>query len=182
MASARALTDAGIAAFRDFLAEVRVDASAAPPMSLLEDPQTSRPVKWNIEVEARAFATRFEAAQYLHEAFRVANALAIERETGLWAWLSLFYFDTLCPERRGRRSPGEEARWILDTGRRFYRHLLAGPWAIYKAYAMHPEDAMILLCQPLHRPGRYVDVLASRKELLTTPAVVAAATPKRRKS
>jgi hypothetical protein len=99
-----------------------------------------------------------------------------KQETGLWAWLSLFYFDALCPERGGRRTPGEEARWIPDPGRRFYRHLLAGPWAIYKAYSMHPEDAMILLCQPPNMPGRYVDMLASRKELLTTPAVVAAAT------
>ena len=152
-----------------------MDPSAAPPLSILQDDSTSEPVRWTVEVEPRTFASRFEAAQYLFEAFRAAEALAVERERGLWAWLALFYFDALCPEWRGRRSPGEEARWMLDF-RKPYRHLLAGPYAIYKAYALHPEDAMIVLCQPVHRPGKFVEHLSWRRDLLTTPSVVAAAT------
>lgn len=175
MATIRSLNSEGIAALREFLAEVRQDPSAAPPMSVLYDEATSVPLRWNVEVEARTFASRFEAAGYLYEAFRSADAVAVERERGIWAWLSLFYFDALCPEWRGRRSPGEEARWVLDP-RRPYRHLLAGPYAIYKAYALHPEDAMIVLCQPVHRPGKFVEHLSWRRDLLTTPAVVAAAT------
>jgi hypothetical protein len=35
---------------------------------------------------------------------------------------------------------------------------------------------MILLCQPLHRPGAYVAELTSRKDLLTSHAVIGAAT------
>ena len=175
MAIIRALNNEGIAALREFLLEVRQDASAAPPLSILHDERTSDPLPWNIDVEPRAFASRFEAAQYLYEAFRSAEALAVERERGLWAWLSLFYFDSVCPEWRGRRRPGEAARWVLNT-QRLFRHLLAGPYAIYKAYALHPEDAMIVLCQPVHRPGKFVDDLSWRRDLLTTPAVVAAAT------
>lgn len=175
MAIVRALNSDGLAALRDFLAEVRQDPSAAPPLSILNSEATSEPVRWNVEVEPRAFASRFEAAQYLFEAFHAAEALAVERERGMWAWLALYYFDALCPEWRGRRSPGEEARWILDSNKP-YRHLLAGPYAIYKAYALHPEDAMIVLCQPVHRPGSFVEHLSRRRDLLTTPAVMAAAT------
>ena len=175
MATARALNNDGIAVLRDFLSEVRLDPTAAPPLYILTDEATSEPLRWNVEVEPRSFASRFEAAQYLYDAFRAAEAIAVERDRGLWAWLALFYFDSLCPEWRGRRVPGEEARWILDK-RRSFRHLLAGPYVIYRAYALHPEDAMIVLCQPVHRPGKFVDLLAWRRDLLATPAVVAAAT------
>jgi hypothetical protein len=175
MAFVRALNDAGRAQFRAFLAAVRNDPATPPPLELLQDESTSAPVRWQIEVEPGLFASRLEVARYLQERFQAANALNVDRAAGLWSWLALFYFDVLCPELRGRRSPGEEARYILDT-RRYFRHLLAAPWSIYKAYAADPAQAMIVLCQPVHRPGRYCDHLAARKELLTSPAVVGAAT------
>lgn len=175
MATVRALNKAGAAAFRALLDAVRTDPATAAPAHLLDDESTSEPLRWNIEVEPRSFASRLEAGQYLHERFQAADALDLEREEGMWSWLALFYFDLLCPEIRGRRSPGEPARFVLDR-RRYFRHLLAAPWSMYKAYAADPEQAMIVLCQPLHRPGRYCDAFASRKDLLTSPAVMGAAT------
>lgn len=175
MATIRILNDAGKAAFRAFLAAVRTDPGTPAPSALLYDENTSAACRWNVTVEPREFVSRLEAGRYLHERFQAAGAIDLEREAGMWSWLALFYFDVLCPELRGRRSPGEEARFILDK-RRYFRHLLAAPWSIYKAYAADPEQAMIALCQPLHRPGRYCDGFASRKELLTSPAVTGAAT------
>jgi hypothetical protein len=177
MPAIRSLNNEGQQALREFLADLRHDSAAAPPLSVLTDPATSDPVPYDITVEPRSFASRLEAGEYLYEMFRAAGALAVDRDKGIWAWLALFYFDSLCPEVRGRRSPGEDARWILDLRpRRYFRHLLAAPYAIYRAYALHPHDAMILLCQPLHRPGNYVAELTSRKELLTSHAVIGAAT------
>jgi len=46
----------------------------------------------------------------------------------------------------------------------------------HNPYAVHPEDAMIVLCQPVHRPGKLVEHLSWRRDLLTTPAEAAAAT------
>jgi hypothetical protein len=175
MATVRSLNEAGKAAFRAFLASVRADPATAIPSHLLWDETTSAPLRWNIDVEPVLFASRLEAGRYFQERFHSAEALDLEREAGMWSWLALFYFELLCPELRGRRSPGEEARFVLDS-RRYFRHLLAGPWSMYKAYAANPEQAMIVLCQPLHRPGRYCDHLAARRELLTSPAVIGAAT------
>jgi hypothetical protein len=177
MPAIRSLNSAGQEALREFLADLRHDPATAPPMSILTDPATSDPLPFEVTVEPRAFASRFEAGEYLYELFRTASALAVDRDKGLWAWLALFCFESLCPEIRGRRSPGEDARWILDLRpRRYFRHLLAAPYVIYRAYAVRPHDAMILLCQPLHRPGNYVAELTSRKELLTSQAVIGAAT------
>jgi hypothetical protein len=175
MATVRALNKAGEAAFRAFLGSVRTDPAAPLPFAVLYDDATSEPLRWTIDIEPHVFASRLQAARYLNELFQAAGALDLEREEGMWSWLALFYFDVLCPELRGRRSPGEEARFILDR-RRYFRHLLAAPWSIFKAYGADPDQAMIVLCQPLHRPGRYCDHLAARKELLTSPAVVGAAT------
>jgi hypothetical protein len=177
MAAIRSLNNAGLQAVREFLADLRQDSTAVPPMAILTDPAFSESLQTEFEVQPRSFASRFEAGEYLYEVFRTAGALAVDRDKGIWAWLALFYFDSLCPEFRGRRTPGEDARWILDLRpRRYFRHLLAAPYVIYRAYALHPHDAMILLCQPLHRPGNYVAELTSRKDLLTSHAVIGAAT------
>ena len=39
-----------------------------------------------------------------------------------------------------------------------------------------PERALAVLCQPLHKPGDIVEQLASRQELVTNRAFIAAAT------
>jgi hypothetical protein len=101
----------------------------------------------------------------------------IESDQGLWTWLSLFYFDELYPPAaRVRRKPGERARWILNTsGRRYYRHLLAGPFLIYKSHRDNPDRAMVLLCGPLADPGEIVAQIASRQEIVTNRGLMEAA-------
>src|SRR5262249_11852361 len=102
-----------------------------------------------------------------------------ERDTGLWAWLALFYFEQLCPKTaHGQRKPGELARWIPEVTnyQRYYRHLLAGPYRIYRAHRDNPQRAMALLCNPLDRPGDIVEQLASRQEIVTNRAIVESAT------
>ena len=46
-----------------------------------------------------------EAAEYLHNCFTVVGLSDVERDRGLWAWLSLFYIDAVCPQgRSGERN------------------------------------------------------------------------------
>ena len=79
-----------------------------------------------------------EAAEYLYVLFSQDGASGLDRIPEVWAWLSAFYFEQLCPARKdGTRRPGEEARWIpIGTAFRYYRHLLAGPYLIYKSFRM----------------------------------------------
>lgn len=103
----------------------------------------------------------------------------LERDVELWAWLSLHYFEQLCPpDDEGRRKPGERARWIpaVDDYRKYYRHLVAGPYRIYRAHRDNPSRVMAVLAGPVDQPGDIAEQLASRHEIVTNKAAMALAT------
>ncbi len=175
----RRLTDAGIEQFSTFLDTLESDPTRLIPEELLTDSAMSVLVPGRVEVEKRTFANRLEAARYLDEQFSTAEIHDIERDSGLWSWLALFYFDQLCPANAaGARRPGERARYIAESAnfQRYYRHLLAGPYRIFRAHRRAPERALAVLCQPLSRPGDLVEQLASRQELVTNSPVMEVAT------
>ena len=58
----------------------------------------------------------------------------------------------------------------------YYRHLLNGPWRIFRIYRDSPDDALALLCQPLDKPGDVVEQIAAYQELVTNRAIVRLAT------
>jgi hypothetical protein len=172
------LNEAGIREFEAFLDALSLDAMRVVPGNLLSDRQFSEPLDPAVDVELQAFPDRFAAARYLHERFTAAGLSDVERDKGLWCWLTLLYFDVLCPpERDGAHRPGARARYVPESAnfRRYYRHLLAGPYRIYRAHRDGPECALAVLCQPLHKPGDIVEQLAARQELVTNRAVMQAA-------
>jgi hypothetical protein len=69
----RKFTDKGIAQFRGYLADLRDGATSPPPFDLLVDPVASKPVKGQLQIENRKFATRLELARYLDEALGDLN-------------------------------------------------------------------------------------------------------------
>lgn len=174
----RRLNDQGIARFSDFLDSLTVETPLPYPSALLTDSDTAEEISPPIEIERRTFSNRYAAAEYLHRLFEDSTLSNIERDRGLWAWLSLFYFEELCPsDVSGRRKPGERARWIPETGVswRYYRHLLAGPYRIYNAHSDNPQRAILVLCGSLHQPGDIVEQIASRQEIITNPGIMEAA-------
>ena len=165
--------------FAGWLETLKTGGSLLPPTGLLASLDSTESLGTDVEVEARTFASRFEAAEYLHARFTAADLTDVERDRGLWAWLSLFYFDAVCPAGRGgERKPGATARHIPEPGnfQRYYRHLLAGPYRIYRAHREDPARALVVLCQPLDTPGDVVEQLASRQELITNPGIMGLAT------
>lgn len=180
MAALRRLNETGVERLLEFLHAVKADSSLAPPVEILEHASTSEDLgDVEVDIEQRIFGSRFEAARYLHDQLDKSRLPNIDKDRGLWAWLALFYFDELCPaDKKGRRLPGQDARWIPDTGHafRYYRHLLAGPYRIFHTHRSDPAKAMILLCGPLHQPGDIVEQLASRQELVTNASLLATAT------
>lgn len=174
----RRLSDEGIEQFRAYLANLKTDPNLEPPRRLLLEPKTSEPVAGEVEVDGMQFKNRFEAAAYLDGKLTAAVA-GPERDAGLWAWLALFYFEQLCPARKdGSRKVGEVARYIPALGnfKRFYRHLLLGPYMIYRAHSDEPARAMGVLATVVSSPGDIVEQLASRQELITNRAVMGAVT------
>ena len=175
----RRLNIAGIEQFERFLDSLTDAAPLAVPLAALTAPETSESLGVELEVEHRAFASRMDLGSYLFKKLNRSGLLDIDADRGIWAWLALFYFESLCPaDRFGRRTPGNRARWILDPHnfQRYYRHLLAGPYRIVRAYPEQPEIAMCILCGSPDKPGELVEQLASRQELVTNRAIIGAAT------
>ncbi len=168
------LNPAGLAQFQEYLNALSTGVVREPPLHLLENPDFSEPVTPAVEVERRVFDSRYAAAEYLSGLFREAGLKGLEKDVGLWAWLSLFYFNQLCPsDAERRRRPGTLVRWFLDSsGRGYYRHLLAGPFFVYRQHLDNPARTRVLLSGPLHKMNRIYDVIAGRMRLVSNPAVV----------
>jgi len=170
----RVLSDKGIQSFKGYLAEIRNGSTKAPPYELLTDPWSSAKIQWEVEIERRDFDSKLEASRFLYDRFRMLPYLQVDQNIGLWSWLSLYYFELVCPRNEnGRRLPGQDCRHIIDLDfRRYYYHLLNGPYNIYK---LHKEKAPLLLSGPLYRTSTFYLQLASRQGFVTNKGVMEAA-------
>jgi hypothetical protein len=178
MALLRKLNENGVEKLRVFLAEVKLKPTTPVPTDILTDLSTSLELATAINVESKRFGSRMAAAEYLHGLFSQAGASGLDRDPGVWAWLAMFYFDELCPLRKdGGRNPREIARWVPSGHAfRYYRHLLAGPYLIFKAFRDDPNKARIVLTGPLDTISDYTGQLAARQEFVQNKAVMEAAT------
>lgn len=169
----------GVATFVSYCARLALEPTLPPPIQALTDPSLTEEIPGEIEIPKRGFATRLEAGRFLNELMEHHGVALPERDRGLWTWLTLFYFDEVCPaDGNGNRHPKAEARLVplLDNHQRFYRHLLLGPFLIVRAHRNDPDRAIAMLCNPLWKPGEIAEQLASRKELVTNRGVVELAT------
>jgi hypothetical protein len=169
----------GVTKFNQYLDLLSSDTTAPVPDSLLEDPFLTAVVAADVDIERRAFSNRLEAAQYLDS---ILSSIAHENlytDSGLWAWLTLLFFDQVCPmDSAGTRKARERVRYVpaVDNYQKYYRHLLAGPYRVYRAHRDNPTRALVLLCGPLHQPGEIVEQLVARQEIITNPHAIALAT------
>jgi hypothetical protein len=173
----RRLTDIGIEQFRCYLDDLRKGSTTGPPYDLLIDPQFSTEIKKEINVERRVFNTRLDLARYLDRALSVIANHSIESDIHLWSWLSLFFFDQVCPaDRVGVRMPGRDYRHILEPGyRNGHRHLLTGAYLIYSSYCLGDRLGKLLLGTPPHVESKFYHQLAARQILITNKSVLEAA-------
>ena len=175
----RRLNNNGIEIFISYIESLALNPLDEVPYEILTDPTTSETIEPEILIEKREFPNRFAAAEYLYQRLGKAEINSIARDRGLWAWLSLMYFDQLCPkDNNGKRKIGELARLIPAVGdfRKYYRHLLAGPFSIYRTYRDNPDRAYALLSNPLHQPGEIAEQLSAYQQIVTNAAIIEAAT------
>lgn len=175
----RRLNERGIEQFATYLDRLREDRRLEPPMWLLTDDDASEPAA-DVEVEKREFPSRMEVGQYLNQILEKAGIAEVDRDAGLWAWLSLFYFDEVCPTKKDgtRKLSDQNSRYIPAIGnfQQFYRHLLLGPYLIVSSHAENPGRALALLASRVDTISEIVEQLMSRQERLTNPAILGAAT------
>jgi hypothetical protein len=174
----RKLTPEGIKLLEQYVSELVEKPQAPVPVHALNTPGTSSDIPVSLHIESKQFQSRMNAAAYLYSLLSKPEAAGLERDRGIWAWLTLFYFDQLCPiGKDGRRKLREAARYIPSGHAfRYYRHLLAGPYLIYKAYRDDPSKAAIILCSSLDTITDYTEQLASRQDIVQNRAAIEAAT------
>lgn len=175
----RKLTPEGIAKFSEYLDLLENEPRRLVPIHLLEDSACSEVFGSPTEIQKQTFGTRYAAAESLDETLAKTGMADMERDVGLWAWLTLLFFDELCPLNKfGERELRERPAYIPEPQnfQRYYRHLLLGPFLIFRAHRDAPKRAMALLCKPLPIIDDIVAQLASRQEIVSNPAVVELAT------
>src|SRR5258705_3480854 len=64
--------------------------------------------------------------------------------------------------------------WVpqIRDYRRYYRHLLVGPYRIYRAHRANPHNALIVLGGPFGSHGEVVEQFASRLEIVTNRGLI----------
>ena len=93
----RIFNDDGIAEFRAYLHRLRNGAKEQPPTWMLTDSETSMMLSPTVEIELKVFGSRFEFGQYLVTTLELLGRRSISHHYALWTWVSLYYFDELCP-------------------------------------------------------------------------------------
>lgn len=176
----KCLTHSGIAVFRDYLARHESSVTdVAPPTSLLAHEQHLRPLELaDVEVEPRDFASRLEFARYFDQQATEAGIEGTLDAPGMWEWVTLFYFDQVCPVRSdGSRKIGDEQRYIpVSNVHSHYLHLLKGAYAFYLEQSSRTgSDYELVLSGPIHNHGAAFDHLVSRPRLRNSPGVQSAA-------
>lgn len=171
----RKLNNAGLIEFDNYLDKLETDGALPPPVALLSDPTYSEDVESSVELERKNFTSRFDVASYLYSLFLDVGIPNLEKDTYLWTWCSLYFFDTLCPlNDKDIRKPRERAAYIPEPEnfQRYYRHLLLGPYLIYRTHNDNPSRAMALLCKPPHIISDIEAQIAAYQELVTNRSIV----------
>lgn len=172
----RALTAQGIEGFRAWLGKLRRGEQEPAPRHLLTHSSFSRGLSAAISADMGPPGDRMAAARHLHEVLRpLRDAGEDLRDAGLWAWLSLHWFDEVCPPGPGKaRRPGLDYRYIPEPDyersyRSRHRHLLRGPYHVYCRYG---NEGRVLLTGPLHRENQVYREVASRQDLFLNRGVI----------
>ncbi|MCY4269236.1 MAG: HNH endonuclease [Gammaproteobacteria bacterium] len=176
----RCLSSKGLDEFAGYLDQLRHNGELQPPIEILTDPLYSDSCDLGkVLVAPRNFTSRREFAGYINQRFLEAGVLTDADEPGMWEWLSLFYFDAVCPiSRDGKRKPGVDGRHLLNdaTARRRHRHLLRGPYMRLRHYDGGPDGELdILLSDALPKHGIAATHLGERRRLMSSRGALIAA-------
>ena len=141
----RRLTEDGSAAFAAHLKLLRVQPDARPPQHLLNHEELSAAVDDRIKLEPQTFANRYDLGVLLVEALQPLDRRLISYDHGLWNWLALYFFDSICPpDAAGRRKVLRDELYVLGGTYdylRYYKHLVRTPWL---TVLEHGSNAQVL--------------------------------------
>lgn len=169
----RIFNERGLAEFSGYLEQLREGKQEEFSKSLLYDNEyTDMAGLQRTYVPLMVFKSKLEAARILAPAIKNLDLGDKFFNRQLWAWLSAFYIDSVCPIIKGVRKPGEIYRHIPApelNWQKYYRHLLAFPSLIYD---IHGEKSKVLLHGSTHEGGDFIGQLGSRQEIAMNPGIL----------
>jgi hypothetical protein len=165
----------GVERFRSMLQVCREDPHVEIDFQLLENNTFTEEIVSGIEVTGQIFKTKGDAGQYLHSLLGL-TALThndITSNTGLWAWLSLFFFDSVCPKNlQGRRSVKSDYYYVYDPKiRDHYRHLLHVSWRVLDITQKDSQPHRLITTTPIDTMDSVTDEIIKKLYLIRIPRI-----------
>lgn len=135
----RRFNNEGIQAFKEFLAKCRRQPDTELPIGLLENGTFTEIMDGGLSVAASHFETKGDAARYFETVLRPIPVEDLVKDAGLWSWLTMLFFDSVCPSEGGGRVVKNDYHYIYEptNTRHFYRHLLFISWRVIKLAPIH---------------------------------------------
>lgn len=129
----------GVSAFGAFLSKCRLEPDAELPIGMLENRSLTEVVEPEVQVAPSHFETKGDVARYLSQVLKPLRSEEVAKDPGLWTWLTLFYFDSVCPSVGGKRVVKNDYHYIFEPNnpRHFYRHLLYLSWRVITLAPSH---------------------------------------------
>ncbi|MDA7938546.1 hypothetical protein N9B71_05710 [Pirellulales bacterium] len=175
MLEVRRLNEVGLDKARGFFEALKVDLNTPLPQELLGDDAFSDVIDKGVARldEALDFSNRFDLGKYLvGQLQQVVETNRFERDCGLWTWVTLVYFDQICPlDDDGSRTRVSKYYhyYLVDQWPNYYRHRVAQSYQIFK---IHGDASWVLLCNPLSVGGEIIETFSGRQRVVETPATV----------
>lgn len=169
----RSLNADGMEKYKKALQELREKKCSEIPSSLLLDSRYSNEVEEDIFIEQMPFKSKKEICIYLAEAIQLGRNTKFYFDTGLWSWLSLFYFDFVCPKHQDDSWKIREDHWYIAAhpkiAYRYYRHCFAYPC---RAYVEMGNAAEALLLGPISKNTELAELFGGSKEIAYSTNIV----------
>ena len=172
----RSFNKFGIQKFRNLIGDLQADGKSEIDLGWIFDNNNSEILNDEVYVSQINFENKLKAAKHILSKIELISKPNKFYDAGLWAWLSAYYFDIVCPEDDdGNRNPHKAYRHIPPNNRNWrtvYRHLLAGP---VRLYDIHKIDIKIIFHEKIHVLGDFMEQLASRQEIAASKGAMKAA-------
>ena len=184
MLALRKFNDAGILEFSKRYIEMKETGKPVDFSDLVENENLTEFISNQKTLDLVRFATRMECGEYFYNLFE-SNAEALHKnnvdpltDVGLWCWLTAVWAKYLQFNSDGKFNINQSsalARWIYEPlhPRRYYRHLLAGPYRLYFLHAGNTNRIKILMYNHVTKPNTaWVEQICSRKEIVDDGSIM----------
>lgn len=175
----RILNESGLEEAVTILNRLRSGELSAVPLTFLESDEHSTLLAAEIrQLKKNEIENRWQFGVWLYQQLQSLDQESLILEPGLWTWLAFCLFNTICPEGVRGRKIAEDAKYILrrDDYRKFYRHLVSGPYFMIRAHINQPAAVKAILATRPDSPGEVYEQLASRQQIVTSRAAMETAT------